>query len=182
MKKLFVAFLVSVLGAFSLPAFAQMDGGTFYAGGSLGRSNFVDVCSGVAGDCRHRDTDFSLFGGWQFSRYLGAEVGGRQFGHASLPTGNVKATAYELDAVATLPLYSRFSLVGRLGVFHGEMKGENIAERKNGGTFGWGAQYDVGPQFALRLEWQRYPGFGGGDFGAKTDIDSLALAAVLRFR
>jgi hypothetical protein len=34
----------------------------------------------------------------------------------------------------------------------------------------------------LRLEWQRYRGLGGGAFGVKSDIDSLSLGVVFRFR
>lgn len=182
MKKLFVLFAAALAAAFALPASAQLAASSYYVGGSLGRAHFVDVCTGIVGACKDRDTAFSLFGGLQLNRYFGAELGGRGFGHATLPGGNVKATAYELDALATLPLLARFSLLGRVGVFHGSLKGENIARNNNNATFGWGAQYDLSPQFALRLEWQRYLGFGGGDFGAKTDIDTLGLAALLRFR
>ncbi len=179
-----LTFAAALAGAaFSLPAAAQFDAASaFYLGASIGRSHFVDVCTNGIGPCKDRDTSFAGLAGLQFNRYLAAEVVGRTLGHAELPGGNVKALAYEADVVGTLPLYSGFSLIGRLGVFHGQMKGENIARNKNGGTFGWGGQYDFTPQFALRVEWQRYPGYGGGDFGAKTDIDNLGLTAVLRFR
>jgi opacity protein-like surface antigen len=182
MKKALLVLLAGLAGALALPAAAQSDLGTFYVGASIGRSHWTDVCNNVAGDCKPRDTDYSGFGGLQFNRYLAVEAGARAFGHAALPGGNVKASAYDLDGVVTLPLLAKFSLLGRVGIFHAEMKGENIATRKNGGTFGWGAQYDTSPQFALRLEWQRYPNLGGGDFGATTNIDSLHLAALIRFR
>lgn len=184
MKKHLLTFVAALAAAgFSLPAAAQFDmASAFYLTGSLGRAHFVDVCANQVGSCKDRDTTFSLGAGLQLNRYLGVEVDGRGFGHASLPGGNVKGTAYELDGVGTLPLYKGFSLIGRVGVFHGELKGENIAERKNGATFGWGGQYDFSPQFALRLEWQRYSDLGGGDFGAKTNIDTLGLAAVFSFR
>jgi OmpA-like transmembrane domain len=176
-RRLLLVFAV-LAAAFALPASAQ-----FYLGGSLGRSHFVDVCSsGGFTTCKPRDTEWSAFAGWQLGRYLGVEGGYRAFGHASFnPGGNVKGNALELDGVGYLPLYGNFSLIGRIGVFAGKLKGESIEERTHNGTFGWGAQYDFSPQAGVRFEWQRYLKMGGGDFGARTKMDSLALGVVFRF-
>ena len=37
-------------------------------------------------------------------------------------------------------------------------------------------------QRTLRAEWQRHPKLGGGGFGAETDVDSINLGALVRFR
>lgn len=170
--------LAGLLAAtFALPASAQ-----FYAGGSLGRSHFTDVCSDGLTKCDDRDTAFNFFAGYQFGRYIGAEVGYRDFGHATLePGGSVKSNAFELDAVGSLPLYRSFSVLGRVGVFHGKLKGEGKEERNNGGTFGAGVQYDFTPNSAVRVEWQRYLGLGGGDFNDKTDLEVFSFGVVMRF-
>ena len=168
----------ALAASIALPAAAQS---STYVGGSLGRSHFVEICSGTVGSCKDRDTQFNLFAGWQFNRFIALEAGFRDFGHAALDDASVKANALELDAVGTLHLYRGFSLLGRVGVFHGNMKGPGANERTNNVTFGWGGQYDFTPSFATRLEWQRYRKFGGGDFSAEIDLDTLSLGALFRF-
>jgi OmpA-OmpF porin, OOP family len=164
---------------FSLPAAAQLGMSSVYIGGSLGRSHFTSVCpDGV--ECTDRDTEFSFFTGLAFSRYLAVEAGYRDFGHATVGTSDIKANALELDAVGNFPLFSRLSLVGRVGVYHGKMKGAT-EERKNGGTFGWGVQYDVSQQTGLRAEWQRYSRMGGNSLPT-TNLDSFSVSALFRFR
>jgi hypothetical protein len=166
--------------AFAAPASAQLSTSGLYVGASSGQSHFENVCSGVA-DCDDRDTNGSLFAGFQFSRYVSLEGAWRFFGHAKIADASVKANAVEADAVLTLPMYKGFSLLGRVGVFHATMKGTTNSENKNGVTFGWGGQYDF-DRWAARLEWQRHPELGGGDFGARTDIDSLNLGVLIRFK
>jgi OOP family OmpA-OmpF porin len=166
--------------AFAAPASAQLSTSGLYVGASSGQSHFENVCSGVA-ECDDRDTNGSLFAGFQFSRYVALEAAWRFFGHAKIADASVKANAVEADAVLTLPMYKGFSLLGRVGVFHATMKGTTNSENKNGVTFGWGGQYDF-DRWAARLEFQRHPKLGGGDFGAETDIDSLSLGVLIRFK
>lgn len=165
---------------FSVPAAAQLSPSALYLGVQAGRSHFTNVCSAGL-ECKDRDTDGGVFGGLQFSRYIALEAAYTYLGHAEIGGANVKANALELDAVLTMPLYKGFGLLGRVGAFHGTLKGDTKAENKNGVTYGWGAQYDF-DRAALRLEWQRHPDLGGGDFGAKTDIDTLNLGVLFRFR
>jgi OOP family OmpA-OmpF porin len=152
----------------------------FYLGGSLGRSHMTDICQ-LGTECKSRDTEFSLLAGWQFNRFLAAETAYRDFGHASLNTGDIKAHAMELDAVGTIPVTGRFAVLGRLGVFRGTTKGQALEEKNSGATYGFGGQYSTSDKVSLRLEWQRYRDLAGGAFGVKTDIDSLSLGVVFRF-
>lgn len=162
--------------AFALPASAQL-----YIGGSLGRSHFVDVCTGNPGPCKDRDTEFGLFAGYQLGRYLGLEGGYRDFGHVQVLGIDVKGNAFEASAVGSLPLRGGFSVLGRIGGYSGKLRGSGVEEKTRGATYGLGGQYDFSPNTAMRLEWQRYRGLGGGDFGAKTDVDSYSLGLVMRF-
>jgi opacity protein-like surface antigen len=174
MKKLFVLFF---LGAFALPAAAQV-----YVGGGLGRAHYDNVCGGATFECKDRDTAWNAFVGWQLLRYLGIEGGIGEMGHVTIDANNAKANAIELDAVGTLPLLAGVSLIGRVGAFHGEMKGEGIAQRKNAGTAGIGMQWEPNPNYGLRLEWQRYPDMGGGPFIATTNVDVTRVSMLIRFR
>jgi hypothetical protein len=163
---------------FAAPAAAQLDWNATYFGVSSGQSHYNNVCS--AHPCDDRDTNGSLFGGLQFSRYIAAEAAWRFFGHADVAGTNVKANALELDAVFNLPIYRSFSLLGRVGVAHTTLKSSRAEERTNGLTYGWGGQFDF-DRWGLRIEWQRHAKLGGGDFGAETDIDSTNLGLLFRF-
>ena len=181
MKKLLVVLAAGLGAAAALPASAQEGSNSFYVGGSLGQAHFSNVCNGSAVECKDRDTLWNVFAGWQLLRYIALEAGVGEFGHLTIDGANAKANAIELDAVGTLPLLAKFSLIGRVGAFHGDMKGEGIAQRKNGVTYGWGAEFAPTPAVGLRLEWQRYPDMGGGPFGAETDIDTMRVAALIRW-
>jgi len=168
--------------SFALPASAQLDRSAFYLGGSLGRSHFTDLCVNAMPECKDRDTEWSMFGGMQFNPYFGAEIGYRDFGHGTRNTFDYKANASEIDLVASYPMRGGLGLIGRLGLYHGKLKGGGAEERKSNATFGWGVFYDFTPTAGMRFEYQRYMNAGGGDLGFQTHIDSVSLGAVLRFR
>ena len=180
MKKLFVAGLLAL---FSLPAAAQLDSSALYIGGSLGRSHFTNICDiSVTPGCKDRDTQWSMFGALQFTRYVGLEAGYRDFGHADVNGTSYKANALEADLVGELPLRGGLGIVARVGLYNGKIKGGGAEEKKYNGTFGWGVQYDFSAQTALRLEYQRYVKAGGTDLGFRTHLDTVSLGAVFRFR
>ncbi len=182
MKKnsLLIAAAFAAAG-FAAPAAAQLSSSALYVGAQYGRMHYNNVCNNSA-DCIDRSNAGGIFAGLQFSRYIAIEAAFQDLGHADVPGGNVKAKAVEADAVINFPLYMGFSVLGRVGVFHAAMQGDTNSKNKNGVTYGWGGQYDFTPQFAARLEWQRHPKLGGGGFGAETDVDSLNLGALIRFR
>ena len=182
MKKNSLLLAVAVAAAgFAAPAAAQLSSSAVYAGVQYGRMHYTNVCAGAA-DCDDRSNAGGAFLGLQFSRYFAIEGALQDLGHATIGGGNVKTKAAEADLVMNLPLYRGFGLIGRVGVFHANMKGETHSENTDGATFGWGAQYDFSSGFALRTEWQRHPDLGGGGFGAKTDVDSINLGLRVRFR
>ena len=181
MKKLFVA---AFLALFALPAAAQLDASALYIGGSLGRSHFTNLCDiSTGGECKPRDTEWNAFAGLQLSRYLGLEGGYRDFGHGDVNATSYKANALEADIVGLLPLRGGLGIVGRVGAFNAKVKGGGSESKKTGVTFGWGIQYDLTPQSALRLEYQRYAKASDSDkVGFKTHLDSLSLGVVFRFQ
>ena len=55
------------------PAALAQDAG-FYAGIGFGQSKVKDFCEGVVGTCDDKDTAWKILGGYQFNKYLGAEI------------------------------------------------------------------------------------------------------------
>lgn len=171
-----------LVGALPFPSAAQQSSSSLYGGASLGKSTFRDSCLLGPAPCEHnRDTAYRFFGGYQVNPYIAAELGLAALGHVTVDGSDIKADATDVVGVVTLPLYRRFSALGKLGVYHGVTKSTGIEERKWGPTFGAGLQYDSESRFALRAEWQRYARMAGGDFPAKIDLDVLDIGMLLRF-
>src|SRR5712671_7092564 len=65
-----------------------------YAGLSIGQAKGKDSCSAFAGSgisCDDKDTAWKIFGGYQFMRYLAAEVAYADFGKVKASGGGVTA-------------------------------------------------------------------------------------------
>jgi OmpA-OmpF porin, OOP family len=167
--------VIAVLGlagaAFTLPAAAQYRSpalSSAYIGANIGQSKFKDVCPG----CDDKDTAVKLYGGYQFHPNFAAELGYTDLGEVS----GVKGNAWELSAVGLFPLANQFSLLGRLGAYHGELK-DGGSNTKNGLTFGLGAQYDINRNIGVRAEWQRF-----NNMSSDVDVDVLSIGALYRFQ
>jgi OOP family OmpA-OmpF porin len=196
MKKASLIAIVSITAAaFAAPAAAQMraaDGKGFYVGAALGQSDFKDGCSDVAApgvSCDNKDTAWKFFGGYQFNRNFAAELGYTDLGKisASAPgvTAEIKASAWELDAVGLLPFASQFAGYGRLGLYYGKTEGtSNVipseSDSNTGLTWGLGLQWDPMAKLGLRVEYQQYHDIGGDNTG-KGNINVLSLGALWRF-
>jgi OOP family OmpA-OmpF porin len=208
MKKTLIALAIA---AATTPAWSQQAPSKFYAGASLGQSKFKGACdfdSGIAlSNCKDSDTAWKIFGGYQFTPYLGLEVGYNDFGRISSDAsvvfggstfaGNAKieATAFELTGIGSLPLGHQFSLYGKLGVYYAETKSSadirqttapfasgsaSASDNNTNLTFGFGARYDIMRNIAVRAEWQRFSKVGSDSTG-KGDIDVLAIGGLYRF-
>jgi opacity protein-like surface antigen len=208
MKKTLIALAIA---AATTPAWSQQAPSKFYAGASLGQSKFKGACdsdSGIAlSNCKDSDTAWKIFGGYQFTPYLGLEVGYNDFGRISSDAsvvvggstfaGNAKieATAFELTGIGSLPLGHQFSLYGKLGVYYAETKSSadirqttapfasasaSASDNNTNLTFGFGARYDIMRNIAVRAEWQRFSKVGSDSTG-KGDIEVLAIGGLYRF-
>jgi OmpA-like transmembrane domain len=182
MKKL-MACLAATLGiAAALPAQAQFTTSAFYIGASIGRSVASNACALGPEPCdKKRDTAGAGFIGYDISRWLGVEAAYHAFGHISVGDVDTKSSASSLVAVLHVPLESRLSVYAKGGAYHGEMKNPFVVQRKNGGTFGLGVQYDAG-RGAVRAEWQRFARMAGGAFPDTTNMDYYGIAILFRFR
>src|SRR3954468_3942309 len=84
-------------------------------GGSIGQSKIKVDCPAVA-SCDDTDTAFRVFGGYDFNKNFGAELGYTDLGKVTFSGGDIKATAWDVMAVGRLPLGGdKFALYGKLG-------------------------------------------------------------------
>src|SRR5581483_9830432 len=185
-SKAVVAVLGLAAATLALPAAAQMNMSAAYVGGALGQSNFKADCSGL--NCDKKDTSFRIFGGYQFTPNIAAELGYTDLGKlkADFPpfgSGDISATAWDLSGVFSWPI-GQFGVFGRLGVARVEAKPGGIfvgdSETKTGLTWGLGGQYDFNRNLGLRVEFQRFRADAGG--GDTADIDNLSLGVLWRFK
>jgi OOP family OmpA-OmpF porin len=171
--------------AFAGPALAQDSG--FYIGGALGQSEIKGACSGLPPgvSCDEEDTGWKIFGGFQFNRHLGVELGYANLGEASASglgvTATAEVTAWDLVAVGSLPIMDRFSVYGKLGLFLADAEvtsnvGVSSDESESGITFGVGLRYDFTRNLGLRAEWQRYQ-----EVDDETDVNLLSIGIVWKF-
>jgi OmpA-OmpF porin, OOP family len=160
-------WLVSVLGAaavaMSVGAQAQTAGAplvpNIYAGVEVGQS---DVGS-------EDDIGFKIFGGYQFTRNLAAEIGyGMLFDKS-----DVEVTLLEFVGVGIFPLANQFSLIGKLGLANVEVDSPGGSRDKTELTYGFGVQFDMSRNLALRALWQRYD--------TDEEVDWIAIGAQWRF-
>jgi len=188
---------VAALGAaaFSLPASAQMSMSSAYVGGGFGQSKFKDACSGGSFpgvSCDDKDTAFKIFGGYQFNKNIAAEVGYTDLGKAKASGGGVtaeeKATAWELSAVGSFPVWQQLSILGRLGLYYGEGKVDapGVSGKKNTTdlTYGLGVGWDFTKNLGVRGEWQRYSKvkFEAAGASDESDVDVLGVSVLWRFQ
>jgi OOP family OmpA-OmpF porin len=183
---------VAALGAaaFSLPAMAQMSMSSAYIGGGLGQSKFKCPTFGGLVDCSDdKDTAFKLFGGFQFNKNIAAEVGYTDLGKAKFNGGGeAKATAWELTAVGSFPVWQQLSILGRLGFYYGEGKlsdtGVDAKKNTTDLTYGLGVGWDFNKNLGVRGEWQRYSKlkYETSGVSSDSDIDVLGVSVLWRFQ
>jgi OOP family OmpA-OmpF porin len=180
-------------GGFAGPAAAQQTG--LYAGGSIGFSQFKDICdvvvSGVS--CDDDDTAWRGFGGYQFNPYFALELGfanlGATTGSGSVGSFSVEAKeAWDLSGIFTIPVATRMAVLLRIGAHRTrttiDEQGPAFGtahEAKTGSslTYGLGAEYLLG-KLGVRAEWQRYDNIDGGQRG-ETDVDVFSVGLLFRF-
>src|SRR5438128_1350448 len=100
------------------------------------------------------------------SAYVGGGFGQSKFSDgcqgASGAGGSAeaKATAWELDAVGSFPVWQQLSILGRLGLYYGEGKidvpGASGKKNTTDLTYGLGVGWDFNKNLGVRGEWQRY--------------------------
>ena len=173
-KKCFVSMLGAAALAVSAGAYAQQPTATgFYIGAELGNT-----------DVEHADSDvgFKFLGGYQFNRYVAAELG---YG-LLYDKSDVEVKALEAVAVGMFPIANQFSIIGKLGFANVDFKVPAGSDDKTELTWGVGVQYDFNRNLGLRGEWQRYANLKARDAATgvegESDIDVLGVSVLYRFQ
>ena len=124
-----------------------------------------------------RDAGYKVFLGYQMNRYLGLEGGYFNLGKQGFKTtttpsgfldGEVRVQGANLDLVATVPLSSNLSLIGRAGATYGRTRTEfttggavatanpRASDRSANPKLGLGLQYAFNDRFVMRGEAEAY--------------------------
>ena len=153
-----VALVAGSLGTIAAPT----DG--LYAGASLGTSQYPDTVNGVTGN--------------QVNPNFAVELGVAKLGDVSSSSGQMNGRSEFLDAVGTLPLSDKWSLLGRVGVAHVDLNTSLGNDSGNGLKVGLGAQYSLTSNVAIRGEWERYQ---MKVFDATTNADQYTIGLRVAF-
>ena len=87
----------------------------------------------------------------------------------------IKANAWEALIVASWPVSPALAAYGKLGVYRGA-KATNY-----GGTWSFGAQFELNPRLARRGEWQSYVVLPAATW-EREDVNVPSAGAPWRFR
>ena len=217
----------AVLGLASLPAAAQVSWYGAVSGGQA-RTNIEYVRSVEGGfstpvllQTSHDLTDagWKLTGGLRFNRNVALEVTYADLGRISTHTdgsGGVfvqtfgldisrKVHGVGLDVVGSLPVASRFELLGKLGVYRTtvrtdvaltdaivfstapELRQRTIDGREDIVHVGLGVQARIAPRWAVRAEVERFMDVGNGfrvgdpNGTGRADVDFASVGVVFNF-
>ena len=148
----------------------------------------------------NRDTAYKAFVGYQFSRYLGAEVGYFRLGHfayqantspAGQLDGRMRVTGINLDLVGTLPITESLSALARVGYQKARTRADFVGTgavtnatrisraNDNDGRYGLGLQYALTPDFLLRAEAERSRFADGQGGTVRAAVYSVSLVMPL---
>jgi OOP family OmpA-OmpF porin len=153
-------------------------------GASIGQSKIKLDCPAGA-SCDNTDTALRVFGGYDFNKNFGAELGYADLGKVTVSalglSGDVKATAWDVMAVGRLPLAGdKFALYGKLGWYFADSKGSGSigggSESNNDFTYALGGQYNLNKNLGIRAEWQQYKSVGGDSSNGNVDVMSIGVA------
>ncbi len=164
-----IAWAIAGLAAVSA---AQAEG--LYVGGSVGGSH--DKGSQLDGlDASRSDTGLKVYGGYSFTPNFSLEAGYADLGQFDNAARGLRAKAWYLDGVATVPLGNNFSALARIGAVQGKLNDTALgSDTGTGYKLGAGLQYDIDRNLGVRAEWERYR-FDAFDTRSKTDVYSIGV-------
>lgn len=179
----------------------------FYVGGGVGQSKlmqFSNTCGMVArsggsvSDCDNKGFAFKGFGGYQFVRYFGVEVGYADFGRGRVKVsspgqGDVdfKTRAIFAEGVVTVPIIDRLSFLAKGGLVRWNTKLNVSAstglavpsqsESGFSGMYGAGLEYMFSNSFGMRAEYEIYENIGDDNTTGESHIHMFSVSGLLRF-
>jgi OOP family OmpA-OmpF porin len=177
---------IAAIAALALAACGAASAADVYLGASAGASDWsIQHVPGAAID--GDDYGYKVAFGAHLNPYLAVELGWADLGQATLTgtgiSGDLKSKGAFIDLVGMLQTTQDWWLLGRIGAFNGEVKGQvtGVGSASDRGTdlkFGLGAQFDVSKTVMLRAEWERYR---VDVFGETSDVDLWSVGLSFRF-
>jgi OmpA-OmpF porin, OOP family len=179
-KKQVLVAVVATLAAAS--AGAEVTG--FYAGAGVGQVELTEEEAGF--EFKGNDTSFTIFGGYEVSRYFAVELayidGGTVEDSVSGVDIEITSDALQASILGMIPIGNVVSLYGRAGILSWESElfatdgFVSVDDDAEGEDFTWGIGMSVKPveRFKLRAE------FGGAEL-EDTDMRSLTVSAAYQF-
>lgn len=187
--------LVAAAACISPLALAQDWG--WYLGASGGQSDVKDFCQNpvpVGTSCDNTGSSYTVFGGLQFNKFLGVELGytdiSQNKASDAVTTVTWKVKGVELLGVGSLPVNQYFEVYGKVGVFFWDLDDGctgapcTFSSRSETGadlTYGFGAQVNFSKSVAARAQYQRYKDVGNEATTGTSDINILSLGILFRF-
>lgn len=163
LKKIFAIATLSA-AAFAAPVIASEAGP--YVGASVGYSKFyVPTLDGVAVD---RDgASVSAYGGYNFDKHFGLEVGYTRFADAKFSslgeTASIKPHAFTLEGTARYEIFKNATLFGKAGLAYTKANTLGESFDKYGAVAGFGLDYALAESVNVRMQVQYLPNFADSD-------------------
>ncbi len=168
MKKKNIAALI-LCTAFATSAFAADQG--FYVGANVGQSSTDTFALSTK-----TGTSFSVLAGYQFMKYVAAEVQYNDFGSPTDVGGtSVKINGYSAAAVGILPINDQWSLMAKLG-YAGTKLGSPVDKTKSDVTYGIGGQYNIDRNWGVRANYDMYKVENNAAVSATTSVFTIGVA------
>lgn len=181
MKKLMIAMVAGVAAMATAQAQEQR---TYVGVGVTSVDHELHVPGAIGGRSDGWKASGKVFGGMEVNRMWGGEVGyidyrsfDRSYTVNGVP-GRVEMDGYGvyLAGKATAPVTDKVEIFGKLGLVHNKFNvtGNNMFgdDSDTDPYFGVGAQYNINPQMAVTLEYERLG--KSRDFGVKPNAWTLA--------
>lgn len=178
--------ILALAAACATPAMAD----EFYTGASVGRTEHKLNVSGISLD--DNGTGYKVFGGYQYNKNVGAEVGYADLGKGAVSGGgatvSAKTKAVYAAVTGTLPLTNEIAVFGKLGAARNRTTmdatigkvTDSAKENRTSLLFGLGASYAVTDKVAIVAEYENF-GKVAKDGGDNLKVDQLSVGVRVKF-
>lgn len=156
-------------------ASAQAEG--LYVGGALGTPDYHGSINGVSGN--GSGLGAKAFGGYQLTPNIAFEAGLYDLGHIDNGSGKVTTRGLYIDAIGSVALAPRWSLLGSAGLTQARLRTTYGNDSSPGLKLGVGVQYDLTQNLALRAQYERYRFTNA--FDDKADVGAASVGVKWGF-
>ena len=151
----------------------------FYVGGSLSAPNFNDQVNHYGEAESGRGPGAKLYGGLQLNPHVAVETGWMNLGRTQNTGGSATIYGGYVDAVGTLPVANKWSLLGRAGLAEARLTSSTGDTSSAALKAGVGVQYDLTQKVAVRVEYEHYHFLSA--FGEKPEVGQASVGLKIGF-